>query len=106
MGFLATWILNMFNALLVDGFPETPAAAATAGNLVRCGFSAAAIAVLQPLTQRIGQGWFFTAMGILSGAGGLLAAWVLNQNAMKWRCQRRKKKDRKAKRDNGDASER
>jgi len=98
MGFLATWILNMFNALLVDGFPEAPAAAATAGNLVRCGFSAGAVAALQPLTQKIGQGWFFTMVGILSGAAGLVATCVLNEKGMGWRrkrSERRKNRDEK-----------
>ena len=85
IGFLATWILNVFNALLVDVYPETPSAAATAGNLWRCGLSAAAVATIDPLFTAIGRGWFFIIAGILSCAFGVLAMWLLNKKGMRWR---------------------
>ena len=72
-GFLSTWLCNCFNALLVDGFPDMPSTAATAGNLIRCAMSAGTIAAMQPLFNTMGRGWFFTLVGILSGAGGLIA---------------------------------
>ncbi|KAK5372112.1 hypothetical protein LTR11_006234 [Exophiala xenobiotica] len=90
MGFLATWILNCFNALLVDGFPQMPSTAATAGNMVRCGMSAGAVAALQPLTQAIGRGWVFTLAGILTGVGGLVGVVVLNHKGLDWRNRRNK----------------
>ncbi|KAK5125708.1 hypothetical protein LTR85_011982 [Meristemomyces frigidus] len=93
MGFLCTWILSMFNTLLVDILPEAPSTAATAGNLARCGFSAAALAVLKPLTRVTNRGWFFTIMGGLSGALGLIAIAVLNRYGMRWRQKRARRKD-------------
>lgn len=93
MGFLCTWILSMFNALLVDVFPEAPITAATAGNLVRCGFSAAAVALLDPLTRATNQGWFFTLMGLLSGVFGLIAIPILNRHGMQWRQRQGRLKD-------------
>lgn len=88
LGFLATWLLNIFNALLVDGFPEAPSTAATAGNLIRCGLSAAAVAALQPGTSAVGRGWFFTIIGGLSGAVGLVAIAALRRWGMRWRVER------------------
>lgn len=88
MGFLCTWILNVFNTLLVDIFPKAPSTAATAGNLVRCGFSAAAVAALDPLTRATNRGWFFTIIGLLSGVFGLAAIATLNRYGMRWRQRR------------------
>lgn len=93
MGFLCTWLCNVFNALLVDIFPEAPSTAATAGNLVRCGLSAAAVAVLDPLTQATSRGWFFTIMGIASGGVGLAAITTLNHYGMNWRQRRQIQRD-------------
>ena len=88
LGFQATWILNTFNALLVDGFPDTPSAAAAAGTMTRCALSAVAVAVMQPLFDRVGRGWFFTIFGLWSGLGGLLAVWALRKWGMEWRGRR------------------
>ncbi|OAP59352.1 hypothetical protein AYL99_06650 [Fonsecaea erecta] len=88
MGFLVTWIVNCFNALLVDGYPKMPSTAATAGNLARCAMSAGAVAAMQPLFDAIGRGWFFTLVGTLTGVGGTAALWTLNSKAMVWRGRR------------------
>lgn len=92
-GFLATWFIQSFSALLVDGFPETPSTAATGGNITRCALSAVAIAVLQPLIDVMGRGWFFTLLGLLSGVGGLAAHTALRRWGMEWRKARSKKKE-------------
>jgi len=68
-GFLATWFIQSFSALLVDAFPEMPSTAAVAGNTMRCALSAVAVAVLQPLVDILGKGWFFTMLGLISGVG-------------------------------------
>ncbi|KIX99886.1 uncharacterized protein Z520_04522 [Fonsecaea multimorphosa CBS 102226] len=88
MGFLSTWIVNCFNALLVDGYPKMPSTAATAGNLIRCAMSAAAVAAMQPLFDAMGRGWFFTLAGVLSGVGGAAAVSALNSKGMAWRSRR------------------
>ena len=94
-GFLATWFLQSFSALLVDAFPETPSTAATAGNITRCALSAMAVAVLQPLIDVMGKGWFFSLLGLLSGVGGLAALTALNRWGMEWRRRRREKKQKR-----------
>jgi MFS family permease len=93
-GFLATWFLQSFSALLVDVFPETPSTAATAGNITRCALSAVAVAVLQPLVDVMGKGWFFSLLGLLSGVGGLAAQTALRRWGMESRRRRREKKQK------------
>jgi MFS family permease len=94
-GFLATWFLQSFGALLVDAFPEMPSTAATAGNITRCALSAVAVAALQPLVNVLGKGWFFSLLGLLNGVGGLAAQTALRRWGMEWRRQRREKKQKR-----------
>ncbi|KAL4910709.1 major facilitator superfamily domain-containing protein [Aspergillus multicolor] len=88
IGAKCTVVLQMFSALLVDIFPEHPGTAAAANNLTRCALSAAAVAVLQPLSDALGRSWLFTMLGLLDGGLGLLAVWVLRQWGSSWRQKR------------------
>ncbi|MCJ1468277.1 hypothetical protein MMC07_006905 [Pseudocyphellaria aurata] len=88
IGFLCTCFLQVFNALLVDIFPESPSTAAASGNITRCALSALAIAVLQPLVDRLGRGWYFTSLSIVGGIGSAAAVWVVQKWGMMWRSQR------------------
>lgn len=90
-GFLVTWLIQVFSALLVDTFPDTPSTAATAANMARCVLSAVAVAILQPLVDVMGKGWYFTLLGILSGVGGIFALAALRRWGMAWRARRTKK---------------
>ncbi|KAK8012778.1 hypothetical protein PG991_010153 [Apiospora marii] len=54
IGAHGTMIHQVFNALLVDIFPESPSTAAAAGNITRCGMSAAVVAFMEPLVSAIG----------------------------------------------------
>ncbi|KAK2751716.1 hypothetical protein FQN55_009157 [Onygenales sp. PD_40] len=88
IGAKCTIVLQMFSALLVDIFPEKPGAAAAANNITRCALSAAAVAVLQPLSEAIRRSWFFSLIGLVHGGGGLLAVWLLRRWGCKWRRNR------------------
>ena len=77
-----------FNALLVDIFPKSPSTAAASSNITRCLLSAAAVAIVQPLSKSIGRSWFFTSLALLSGGGGLAAEWSLEKHGMQWRRER------------------
>jgi MFS family permease len=88
IGVKCTIILQMFSALLVDIFPDTPGTAAAANNVTRCALSAAIVAVLQPLVDAIGRAWFFTLIGLVDGVAGLLAVWLLQRWGRKWRQMR------------------
>lgn len=94
IGFICTFFLQVFNALLVDIFPESPSTAAALGNITRCALSALAIAVLQPLVECLGRGWYFTSLSIFGGIGSAAAVCVVQRRGMKWRSLRLSKTTR------------
>ncbi|KAK7550751.1 hypothetical protein JOL62DRAFT_437233 [Phyllosticta paracitricarpa] len=79
-----TSFYTTYNALVVDVFPASPssAAAAAAASVVRCAMAAAAVAVLQPLVEVAGRGWYFTVLGIWSGVCGGVGVWVMRRKGM------------------------
>lgn len=83
-----TYFQQTFNALLVDIYPESPGTAAAASNITRCALSAVAVTILQPLTDAIGRGWFFTFLAGVSGGGGIIAMWAMMRYSMQWRQDR------------------
>ena len=85
LGFMCTVFNQIFNALLVDIFPENPSSAAASGNITRCALSAAAVAVLQPLINALGRGWFFTLLSAVNGISGAAAVLLIQTRGMKWR---------------------
>ena len=88
LGFVTTCIVQTFNTLLVDVFPSNPSTASASGNITRCLLSAAGIAVLQPLFDRIGYGWVFTVIGVVAGITGLAATFLIRTKGMQWRNSR------------------
>ena len=84
-GFWGTCFYTIFNTLLVDVFPESPSTAAAAASITRCTMAAAGVAILQPLLDAAGRGWYFTVLGIWSGGCGALAIWAIQTHGMQWR---------------------
>lgn len=91
IGFLVTCLLQTYSTLLVDIFPQKPSTAAASGNVTRCALSALAVAVMQPLIDALGRGWYFTGLAIVSGVGGALAVWLIQTRGMEWRRKRLKR---------------
>ena len=87
-GFWGTCFYTAYNTLLVDIFPESPSTAAAAASIVRCAMAAAAVAILQPLLDAAGRGWYFTILGIWSGGCGVIAVWLIRTKGMDWRTKR------------------
>ncbi|KAL8802184.1 MAG: hypothetical protein Q9182_003973 [Xanthomendoza sp. 2 TL-2023] len=85
---ICTAFQQTFNALLVDIFPASPSTAAASGNVTRCLLSAVAVAVLQPMIDGMGRGWYFTSLSMLSGGGGIVANWFVTTRGMAWRHRR------------------
>ena len=85
---LCTSFQQTYNALLVDVFPKSPSTAAAAGNITRCALSAVLVTILQPITNVIGRGWFFSLLAAFSGGGGAIACWLTRSFGMKWRQNR------------------
>ncbi|KAK8034306.1 hypothetical protein PG993_009301 [Apiospora rasikravindrae] len=88
IGAQGTMIHQAFNALLVDIFPESPSTAAAAGNITRCGMSAAVVAFMEPLVSAVGRGYFFTLIGLISSLSGMAAILVLTRKGHAWRKHR------------------
>ncbi|CAO1606246.1 hypothetical protein XANCAGTX0491_009747 [Xanthoria calcicola] len=85
---ISTAFQQTFNALLVDIFPASPSTAAASGNITRCTLSAVAVAVLQPMVDRMGRGWYFTLLSLVDGGRGIIAVWLTTTRGMTWRHQR------------------
>ena len=87
-GFWSTCFYTIYNTLLVDVFQESPSTAAAAASIVRCAMAAAGVAILQPLLDAAGRGWYFTVLGIWSGSCGVVAVWLIRRKGMDWRTRR------------------
>jgi MFS family permease len=85
LAFVCTYFFQVFNSLLVDIFPEKPSTAAAAGNISRCALSGVAVAILQPLVDALGYGWFFTLFSVLTTLGNFGALALILAKSRKWR---------------------
>ncbi|KAB5528099.1 major facilitator superfamily transporter [Coniochaeta sp. 2T2.1] len=79
LGCGVTVLHQVYSALLVDVFPDTPGTAGASNNICRCAVAAAGVAVLQPLVDAVGRGWFFTLVGVWNGAGCAVGVRVLSR---------------------------
>jgi MFS family permease len=68
IGLTVTGSFQIINVLIVDLYPEAPATATAANNLVRCSFGAVAMAVIEYMIQAMGTGWAFTFLALLFAA--------------------------------------
>ncbi len=87
-GFFGTSIYTISNTLLVDVFPERPSTAAAAASITRCALAALGVAIFEPLVTALGRGWYFTTLGLFTGAAGTLSVWTIRKWGMKWRSER------------------
>ena len=90
-GFWGTCFYTTYNTLLIDVFPESPSTAAAAASITRCAMAAAGVAILQPLLDVAGRGWYFTMLGLWSGGCGAGAVWLMRKKGMQFRRARMKK---------------
>ncbi|KAJ3580320.1 hypothetical protein NPX13_g235 [Xylaria arbuscula] len=84
-GFWGTYFYTTYSALLVDSFPQSPSTAAATTSVTRTAMAAAGVAILQPVLDAAGRGWYFTVLGLWSGILGYIAIWVLRKKGMEWR---------------------
>lgn len=84
-GFWGTYGYTTFSTLLVDSFPQSPSTASAATSITRCAMAATGVAVLQPLLNAAGRGWYFTVLGVWSGVLSALAVALLNWKGLRWR---------------------
>lgn len=82
---LSTLLSHTASALLVDIFPESSSTSYASGQIMRCGLSAVSAAVLQPIVDSIGRGWYFTVFGIFVGVSGFVSVAISRKRGMIWR---------------------
>ena len=84
----STLLSHTSSALLVDIFPNMSSTAYASGQILRCGLSAASAAILQPLVDAIGRGWYFTIFALFVGISGLISVVTSRSKGMQWRQKR------------------
>lgn len=88
IGFFLAGSFNVLSVLITDLYPNSPATATAANNLVRCFMGAAGTAVIIQMVDGMGRGWCFTLVsGVLFAMSPLL--WVDVQWGPRWREARR-----------------
>ncbi|OAQ90083.1 NACHT and WD domain-containingprotein [Purpureocillium lilacinum] len=88
-GFWGTFFYTTYSTLLVDVYPDKSSTAAAATSVTRCAMAATGVAVLQPLLDAAGRGWYFTVLGVWSGGLGVVAVMLLRRKGMQWRLIRK-----------------
>lgn len=88
-GCIQSTLFFAFNTLLVDIHPDRPSTASAAASLVRSGLSGIGVAILQPLADALGWGWYFTLMALVVGIFQGISIIVLLRWGRGWREQRR-----------------
>ena len=76
LAFAMTSAFNAVSTLLVDFYPQRPATATAANNLVRCLLGAGATAVIAPMVDAMGEGWCFTFLGLWMVLCSPMVWWV------------------------------
>ena len=95
IGLLVPTSFNVLNTLIVDLYPQAPATATAANNLVRCLVGAAGAAVIEYIIQGVGRGWTFTILGLLIVVclPGLV---LIQRKGMGWRQQKKERDEARA----------
>ncbi|KAK4146547.1 major facilitator superfamily domain-containing protein [Dichotomopilus funicola] len=65
VGLCVTGSFSILNTLLVDLYPEAPATAVAANNLVRCLFGAVCTAFIEYMLKALGRGWTYTFWALI-----------------------------------------
>lgn len=84
----STLLSHTASALLVDVFPNSSSTSYASGQVMRCGLSAASAAIIDPLTNAVGRGWYFTIFGLFVGLSGIVSVTISRLKGMKWRQKR------------------
>ncbi|MCJ1335507.1 hypothetical protein MMC09_000778 [Bachmanniomyces sp. S44760] len=94
VGVTLTASFNVLSTMLVDFYPQSPATATAANNLVRCWMGAAGTAVIIQMIEAMGRGWCFTFIAaVVFLASPCL--WVLTRFGPGWREERRVRLERR-----------
>jgi MFS family permease len=65
IGFCVNGSFNILSTLLVDLYPQSPATATAANNLVRCFIGAGGTGIIDIMIRKMGRGWCFTFIALV-----------------------------------------
>lgn len=88
VGLTVVGSFSILNTLIMDLYPQAPATAVAAVNLVRCLMGAAVMAVIEAMIERLGRGWNFTFWALLVVVTSPTMFLVL-RHGPRWREERR-----------------
>ncbi|KAL0944577.1 Quinidine resistance protein 2-like protein 3 [Colletotrichum truncatum] len=88
IGITITGSFSVMNTLIVDLYPEAPATATAANNLIRCTMGAVGTAVIEYMIQGMGRGWCFTFIAALCAVLSPMLFWIVKKGPS-WRNERR-----------------
>lgn len=100
VGLCVTGSFSLVNTLVVDLYPEAPATAVAATNLVRCLCGAGATAFIDAMLQKMGVGWTFTFWPLVMVVFSPVI-WVLMTRGPGWRARRKARFQRERERKEG-----
>lgn len=65
IGFCVNGSFNILSTLMVDLYPQSPATATAANNLVRCFMGAGGTGIINIMVDKMGRGWCFTFIALV-----------------------------------------
>ncbi|OHX01044.1 major facilitator superfamily transporter [Colletotrichum incanum] len=92
IGLTITGSFSIMNTLIVDLFPDAPATATAANNLVRCALGAVGTAVIEYMIAGMGRGWSFTFLAALCAVLSPMLFLIVKKGP-RWRNERRVRDD-------------
>jgi multidrug resistance protein len=87
VGFGVNGFFTILSVLMVDVYPQAPATATAANNLVRCWLGAGASAIIIPMINAMSSGWAYTFIALLYVLMAPLL-WVIMRWGPRWRSER------------------
>ena len=78
-------LFGLVTTMLTELMPAKPASGVALNSMGRNAFACVGFAIAQPLIDVMGNGWLFTAAGIVMLVGGLTAVWGLQRKGAIWR---------------------
>lgn len=87
IGLCVNGAFNILSTLLVDLYPQSPATATAANNLVRCFMGAGGTGIINTMVDSMGRGWCFTFIALVCTATMPLL-WVEIKWGPQWREER------------------
>ena len=77
-------VFSMATTMLTEFMPKNASAGVAVNNFMRNIFSCVGGIVAEPLITAIGNGWLFTALGVIAAASSVVV-WAMRKYGPKWR---------------------